>query len=99
MSGILAIDKNWQPVIPYDSWLDARCEKYIKYYYEENYFDLVIEIVGITPAVSHAPKILWWKSERPSIFDKIYKFMVPSIYVAGKFVACKEKRPSMITLT
>lgn len=89
MSGILAIDKNWQPVIPYDSWLDTRCKKFIKYIYEENYVDLVLEIVGITPAGSHFPKILWWKSEKPSIFDKIYKFMVPSIYVSGKFADLK----------
>jgi xylulokinase len=31
MAGILAIDKNWNPVIRYDSWLDIRCKDYVNH--------------------------------------------------------------------
>ena len=83
MAGILAIDKNWSPVIPYDSWLDIRCKDYIDML-SERYADLLIEVTGVPPTVDHLPKMLWWKNERPQVFEKIYKFTVPSVYVAGR---------------
>lgn len=83
MAGILAIDKNWSPVIPYDSWLDIRCKNYIDML-SEKYADLLISITGAPPTVDHLPKMIWWKRERPEVFERIYKFTVPSIYVAGK---------------
>ena len=33
--------------------------------------------------------MLWWKNERPSIFEKIYKFTVPSVYVAGRLAGLR----------
>ncbi len=83
MAGILAIDKNWDPVIPYDSWLDIRCKKYIDML-AERYADLLIEVTGVPPTVDHLPKMMWWKNEKPEIFEKIYKFTVPAVYVAGR---------------
>jgi len=88
MAGILGIDKNWSPVIPYDSWLDIRCKKYIDMLMEK-YADLLIEITGAPPTVDHLPKMMWWKNERPEIFEKIYKFTVPAVYVAGRLAGLK----------
>ncbi|MEM2188925.1 MAG: FGGY family carbohydrate kinase, partial [Nitrososphaerota archaeon] len=73
MAGILAIDRSWNHVIPYDSWLDIRCKKYIDMLME-GYADLLIEITGVPPTVDHLPKMMWWKNERPEIFERIYKF-------------------------
>ncbi|MCS7132567.1 MAG: FGGY family carbohydrate kinase [Aigarchaeota archaeon] len=84
MAGILAIDKNWKPVMPYDSWLDIRCKDYIDYL-KVNYEEFLIEKTGVPPTVNHLPKMIWWKRERPEVFEKIYKFTVPGIYAAGKF--------------
>jgi len=83
MAGILAIDSKWRPVTPYDSWLDIRCRDHIDYV-NKNYADLLIRITGVPPTVDHLPKMLWWKNEKPEIFEKICKFTVPSVYVAGR---------------
>ncbi|MCS7114123.1 MAG: FGGY family carbohydrate kinase [Nitrososphaerota archaeon] len=83
MAGILAIDKNWNAVTPYDSWLDIRCKDYIDYL-KRDHADLLINVTGVPPTVDHLPKMLWWKNEKPEIFEKICKFTVPAVYVAGK---------------
>ncbi len=83
MAGILAIDKEWKAIIPYDSWLDIRCRKYIDYL-KRNYEELLIQKTGVPPTVDHLPKMMWWRNERPQTFDRIYKFTVPAVYVAGK---------------
>jgi len=31
MAGILALDKDWNSVMNYDSWLDIRCREYLDY--------------------------------------------------------------------
>jgi xylulokinase len=83
MAGTLGLDKNWKAVTPYDSWLDIRCRDYIDYV-NKNYADLLIRVTGVPPTVDHLPKMLWWKNEKPEIFEKICKFTVPSVYVAGR---------------
>jgi xylulokinase len=88
MAGILAIDKDWNPVMNYDSWLDIRCREYIDYI-KQNYEELLIQLTGAPPTVDHLPKMMWWKNERPEIFEKICKFTVPAVYVAGKFAGLK----------
>jgi len=88
MAGVLGIDRNWNPVIPYDSWLDIRCRQYIDML-AEKYAELLINVTGAPPTVDHLPKMLWWKNEKPDVFKKIYKFTVPSVYVAGKLAGLK----------
>lgn len=88
MAGILAVDKDWKPVMPYDSWLDIRCKEYLDYI-KQNYEDLLIQLTGAPPTIDHLPKMMWWKNERPEIFEKICKFTVPAVYVAGKLAGLK----------
>ncbi len=83
MSGIGAIDENWEPVMHFDNWLDTRCEPYITRM-NEVAGDEITRKAGCPPTYSHGPKILWWKNERPKIYEKIHKFVVPYAYVAGK---------------
>jgi len=83
MAGILGIDRDGHAVTPYDSWLDSRCESAmpeIKAWGEEDY----IRITGCPVTYAHGPKKLWWKRERPEVYARIAKFVVPSAYVAGK---------------
>jgi len=88
MAGILGIDKDWNAVTPYDSWLDTRCGEYkdeIKDWGEER----VISITGCPITYAHGPKVLWWKNKKPKTYDKISKFLVPSAFVAGRLCGLK----------
>jgi len=83
MAGILAVDKDYNAVTPYDSWLDTRCAPYIdvmKNQAEEH----IIKTTGGQVSFAHGPKLLWWKNERPETYKKIAKFILPSAYVTGK---------------
>lgn len=94
MAGIMGIDNNFCAVTPYDSWLDARCEKYtdlIKSKAEEE----AIKCSGGQVSHTHASKILWWKNEQPDTYKKIKKFVMPNGYVAGKLCGLKSDKAFM----
>jgi xylulokinase len=83
MAGVGAIDERYQPATRFDSWLDMRCEPYIKYI-DSHYGERVTRLTGCAPTCDHGPKILWWKEERPEDYDRIAKFLMPSAYVTGR---------------
>ncbi len=87
MAGICSIDKDWFPVTPYDSWLDTRCAPYIARLKTEE--SKIIALSGGPPSFTHGPKMLWWKNEKPEAFKKIAKFVMPSVYAAGKLASLK----------
>jgi len=82
MAGIGGVDETWGTPIPYDSWLDTRCQPYIASM--KAHEELIIHKTGGPPTTSHGPKILWWMHERPETFAHIHKFVVPGAYVAGR---------------
>jgi xylulokinase len=82
MAGVGAIDSRHGPATHYDSWLDTRCEPYIKHMSEAA--DRVTELSGCPPTYSHGPKILWWQREQPDRFRDVARFVVPGSYVAGR---------------
>jgi xylulokinase len=83
MAGIIGIDRNWNAVTWYDSWLDTRCEKYIEFI-KHACEEKVIAITGCPVTYAHGPKILWWKHEQPEIYKTIDKFILPSAYAVGR---------------
>ncbi|MFW6381379.1 MAG: FGGY-family carbohydrate kinase [Bacillota bacterium] len=83
MAGIMGIDRNWNAVTHYDSWLDNRCQQYVEVMKEKGE-EKYIETNGMPVTIAHAAKMLWWKNERPDTYQKIYKFMQPASYVAGR---------------
>jgi xylulokinase len=87
MAGTCAIESDWSPATPYDSWLDTRCGPYIEVMKKEQ--SKIISVSGGPPSFNHGPKMLWWKNERPEVFKKIAKFIMPSAYVAGKMAGLK----------
>lgn len=87
MSGIGSVNQDWETPTAYDSWLDTRCGAYIPQLEEH---DLqIIASTGGPPTFSHGAKILWWKHERPGIYDQIVKFVVPGGYVAGRLAGLR----------
>jgi xylulokinase len=87
MAGIGTIDEEWGTPTVYDSWLDARCKPYIEQM--RSFEEAIIRRTGGPPTYSHGPKILWWMHERPQVFRKIHKFVVPGGYVAGRMAGLK----------
>lgn len=83
MAGIMAVDKDWNPVTPYDSWLDTRCGPYIAVM-KEMAEERIVRITGGQVTYAHGPKLLWWKKEWPEVYRRAAKFIQPSVYAAGK---------------
>jgi len=90
MAGIMGIDKNWNAVTPYDSWLDTKCEKYILKM-KEAAEEQIIKTTGCPVTYAHGPKVLWWKNERPEVYSNTAKFIMLSTYVAGRLAGLKAK--------
>ena len=82
MAGILGIGPDGQAVTPYDSWLDTRCEAYVRQMAKEG--REVVKWTGGPVSFTHGPKILWWKNEHPDVYKKVSKFVLPHAYVVGR---------------
>lgn len=82
MAGIATVDQDWQPVTPYDSWLDTRCGAYVERM--RAHAGRIVALTGAPPTYSHGPKILWWMHEHSDMFARIHKIVMPAAYVAGR---------------
>ena len=87
MAGIGSVDKDWGTPTLYDSWLDTRCGAYIPTL--KQYDQKIITLTGGPPTFSHGAKILWWMHEKPEIYKKVAKFVVPGGFVAGRMAGLK----------
>ncbi len=83
MAGVGSIDENYQPAARFDSWLDMRCKPYIEWM-DRDAGDRITELTGCPPTCDHGPKMLWWKNEKPDVYRRIAKFVMPGAYVAGR---------------
>ncbi len=83
MAGVGAVDDQFQPVGPFDSWLDMRCEPYIEWL-TRNHGELITRLTGCPPTADHGPKIMWSRDERPDFYRRTAAFVMPSCYVAGR---------------
>ena len=85
MAGVGTIDENFNPATHFDSWLDMRCEPYIKQM-DAQLGGMITRLSGCAPTCDHGPKILWWQHEQPEAYERIARFLMPAGYVAGKMV-------------
>lgn len=83
MAGVLGVDQEWWPSMPYDSWLDARCSADVEFL-ERELGEELVDRTGCPAMVNHAPKMRWWRREHPDAFARTAKFVMPSAYVAGR---------------
>jgi xylulokinase len=81
MAGVLGIGADGRHVTPYDSWLDTRCGPYITRMRRQA-GERIIRATGGPASFNHGPKILWWKHERPDVFEQIARFVQPGGYAA-----------------
>ena len=90
MAGIMGVDGGFNADTPYDSWLDTRCGKYITLL-RDGGDDVYIRLSGCPVTYAHAPKILWWKNERPEAYGLIEKFVMMNTYVAGRLAGLRAR--------
>jgi xylulokinase len=88
MAGVGLIDENFQPAARFDSWLDMRCQPYIEMV-DRECGELVTKLTGCPPTCDHGPKMLWWKNERPDVYARTARFVMPGTYVAGQLAGLK----------
>ncbi len=87
-AGILWVDRDYQAVSPYDSWLDTRFGPYIDFM-NDICGERILEKNG-TNNFTTGPKILWWKENHPDLFmNKLFKMVIPSTYVGGRLAGLK----------
>jgi xylulokinase len=87
MSGIGAIDEDFLPAAPFDSWLDSRCSGDIREMAE--YAEVVTRISGGPPTYSHGTKERWLKRTHPDVYARTAKFQVPGPFVAARLAGLR----------
>ena len=90
MAGIGSVDEDFRPAARFDSWLDMRCQDYIDAL-RRDHGEIVTRLTGCPPTCAHAPKMLWWKHERPEEYARIARFVAPAGFVAGRLAGLKEQ--------
>lgn len=88
MAGVGSIDENYTPAARFDSWLDMRCQPFIKWM-SDDAGEKITKLTGCPPTCNHGPKMLWWKNQEPETYRKINKFLMPAAYVAGRLAGLK----------
>jgi xylulokinase len=88
MAGVMGIDAEHQASTPYDSWLDTRCAADAEAL-EAELGDDLCAISGCPAMVNHAPKIRWWRRERPDAFAATAKWVTPGGFVAGRLAGLR----------
>ncbi len=83
MAGVMGVDAAHRASTPYDSWLDTRCAGDVAAL-EDELGDELCATSGCPAMVNHAPKIRWWRRERPDAFASTAKWVTPGGYVAGR---------------
>jgi xylulokinase len=83
MGGITAVDRDGQPVIPYDSPLDIRSRPQFDRYFTPH-MRTVLAKAGMTP--QWGQKVLYWRDEHPSIWERIVRFTPLAGYYGADLV-------------
>ena len=89
---IIFLDKQGKPLMNAIVWLDNRADKEAKLIEEHFGLKKIYETTGQTesPAGYPAPKIMWFKNNKPELFEKLDKIVLLEDYllyrITGKFV-------------
>ncbi|MBR4265878.1 MAG: carbohydrate kinase [Bacteroidales bacterium] len=84
MHGLVAVDKNKNPLRPAIIWCDSRAAEIGNKALNEIGSDKCLSHLLNSPGNFTASKLKWVKDNEPEIFEKIYKIMLPGDYIAMK---------------
>lgn len=91
MAGIMGVAEDGSASTVYDSWLDMRCAPYAEEM-ADRCGRRIIELSGGSISYTHGAKILWLKHERPELYEKTAKFVMPHTYVVMRMTGLDASR-------
>ena len=80
MAGVMGVDSKGEATTPYDSWLDNRCQDWMKRMQQQE--AAIIRLSGGCVTNHHGPKMLWWMNEQPEAWRKTHAFVTLSAYLS-----------------
>ncbi|MCQ2252383.1 MAG: carbohydrate kinase [Bacteroidales bacterium] len=84
MHGLVAVDKDQNPLRPAIIWCDSRAAQIGAKALNDLGSDICLGSLLNSPGNFTASKLKWVKDNEPEIFNKIYKIMLPGDYIAMK---------------
>ncbi len=85
MHGIVPIDKNGDPLYNAIIWADQRVYKEVEFLKSHIPKEIFSKKIGNFPNSGFtAPKIMWFKKNRPELYKKTYKFLFPKDFIRHK---------------
>ena len=84
MHGLVCVDKDMNVLRPSIIWCDSRAVPYGEKAFETIGSEKCLSHLLNSPGNFTAAKLAWVKENEPSVYDKIYKIMLPGDYIALK---------------
>jgi xylulokinase len=84
MHGLVAVDKNGEPVRPSIIWCDSRAVDIGEHAFQKIGRDYCLKHFLNSPGNFTASKLRWIKENEPSIYESIHKIMLPGDFIAYK---------------
>ena len=79
--GTVLLDENLEPLCNGITWMDLRARNEVKYL-ENNYGRQINSICGLPISTGFTgTTLLWFKNNRPDIWEKVHKFLLPKDYI------------------
>src|SRR5258708_22174998 len=99
MAGAMGIDRNWNAITPwFPSTLDTRCQVYQTGMVAQEGSRLA-QLTSALPIT--APRMLWWKTEYPELYQRMDKILMLANYVTGRLAGLASEEafidPSYLT--
>ncbi len=82
MHGLVCVDKNKQVLRPAIIWCDSRAVPYGQRAFETLGEERCLSHLLNSPGNFTASKLAWVKENEPSVYEQIYKIMLPGDYIA-----------------
>ena len=83
VDGLVAIDKNGQPLYPAIIWMDRRAVSQCEMVGARISKEAIFGITGLNLDATHvAPKIRWLADHKPQLFDRTVALLLPGSYLA-----------------
>lgn len=82
MHGLVAVDRDRQPLRPAIIWCDSRGVPYGEKAFSDLGADRCLSHLLNSPGNFTASKLRWVKENEPELFERIYKIMLPGDYIA-----------------